>query len=64
MFTIHKLDFSLKYDILRLEDKTSYTFFEINLNQAFKTQVSDKNKKIKICLDGDADIDVYVKNNN
>lgn len=62
MFTIHKLNFMQKYDILRLEDKITSTFLEINLNQVYSTKVSVDCNKILMRLDYDVDIDIYIEN--
>lgn len=61
-FTIHKLKYTIRYDILRLEDKISPTYIEINLNQSSKTQVSIDYKKIVLHLDGDIDMILTIEN--
>ena len=49
--TIHKLDFQLQYDILRIKDKISSNYFNINMVYQLKTS-KDKNV-LKLYTDED-----------
>lgn len=51
--TIHKLDFAIQYDILRLTDKISKDYFTINLNQVYKIKTSNDKNVVKLYLDND-----------
>lgn len=53
MNTIHKLDFSIQYDILRLRDKITKNYFTLNLNQVYKILASSDKKTLKLYLDND-----------
>lgn len=51
--TIHKLDYSIQYDILRLTDKISKNYLNINLNLVYRIKASNDNSVIKLYLDQD-----------
>lgn len=51
--TIHKLNYSIQYDILRLTDKISKNYFTINLNQVYRIKASNDKNVIKLYLDQD-----------
>ena len=51
--TIHKLDFTIQYDILRLRDKISKNYFTFNLNQVYRIKVSNDKNVVKLYLDND-----------
>lgn len=53
MNTIHKLDFAIQYDILRLTDKISKNYFTINLNQVYRIKTSNDRNVVKLYLDND-----------
>ena len=53
MNTIHKLDFSIQYDVLRLKDKITKNYFTINLNQVYKILASSDRKTVKLYIDND-----------
>lgn len=53
MNTIHKLDFSIQYDILRLRDKITKNYFTINLNQVYRILASSNRKTLKLYIDTD-----------
>ena len=61
-FVIHKLKYTILFDMLRLEDLISTTYLEINLNQSSKTQVSIDFKKIMLHLDEDIDMVITIEN--
>lgn len=51
--TIHKLNYSIQYDILRLTDKISKNYLNINLNLVYRIKVSNDKNVIKLYLDED-----------
>lgn len=53
-FQIQNLQYSIKEEILQLEDKEKSTYIEINLNQVYK--VNDLEEEIGIFLDNDMKI--------
>ncbi len=61
-FTIHKLRYSVKNDLLKLEDKISETWLEINLNQSAKTLISEDLQQIILQLDSDVCLDIIIEN--
>ncbi len=61
-FTIHKLKYIIRYDILRLEDEISPTYIEINLNQSYKTEASIDFKKVMLHLDENMDTVITIEN--
>ena len=51
--TIHKLDFQLQYDILRIKDKISSNYFNINLNMVYQLKTSKDKNVLKLYTDED-----------
>ena len=57
-FIINCLKYKIEYDILELADTKQEQYITINLNQIYKYEI--KNKKIKIYLDNDTEIEIYI----
>lgn len=51
--TIHKLNYSIQYDILRLTDKSSKNYLNINLNLVYRIKASNDKNVIELYLDQD-----------
>ena len=50
-YSIHKLTYFIKYEILNIADEESNNYLKINLNQVYKIETNEKN--IKLYLDND-----------
>ena len=50
-YSIHKLKYAIEYEILNITDEESNSYLKINLNQAYKIEINEK--EIKIHLDND-----------
>ena len=51
MYAIHKLKYSIEYEILNITDEESKNYLKINLNQIYKIEINEKD--IKLYLDND-----------
>ena len=50
-YSIHKLNYFIKYEILNIIDKESNNYLKINLNQIYK--IENNEKEIRLYLDND-----------
>lgn len=64
MNTIHKLNYSFQYDFLRLTDKISKNYLNINLNLAYRIKASNDKNVIKLYLDQDILVTINKKHRN
>ena len=54
-YIIHKLGYSIKYDILHILDKNSTNYIKMNLNQVYRLE-NEEDKLLKLYLDNDIQI--------
>ena len=50
-YSMHKLKYSIEYEILNITDDKSQNYLKINLNQIYKIEINEKD--IKLYLDND-----------
>lgn len=58
-YTIKKLKFIFKYDMLNIIDELSSNYLEVNLNQVYK--IENNIDKIKLYLDNDIELTLKIK---
>ena len=58
-YSIEKLNYSIKYEILTIADKESTNYLKINLNQIYR--IVQNEKEIKFYLDNDLTISIKAK---
>ena len=58
-YSIEKLNYSIKYEILTIADKESTNYLKINLNQIYR--IVQNEKEFKFYLDNDLNITIKIK---
>ena len=58
-YSIEKLKYCIEYEILTIADEEDTNYIQININQIYKIEKSEK--EIKFCLDNDLNITIKIK---